>query len=88
MVLRTVGANKYLYVGMRRGGKNYYSFDITSKTSPSLKFRIEGGMGDFAKLGQTWSKPTVTKIRLGSTEKTVLIFGGGYDEDQDSKDPT
>jgi type IV pilus assembly protein PilY1 len=85
MVLRTVGANKYLYLGMRRGGKNYYAFDITSKTSPALKFKIEGGVGDFAKLGQTWSKPTVTKIRVGSTVKNVLIFGGGYDEDQDSK---
>lgn len=85
MVLRTVGNNKYLYLGMRRGGKNYYALDISSKTSPSLLFKIEGGVGDFAKLGQTWSRPTVTKIRVGSSEKNVLIFGGGYDEDQDSK---
>ncbi|MCF2948337.1 VWA domain-containing protein [Paraglaciecola aquimarina] len=85
MVLRTAGANKYLYVGMRRGGRNYYAFDITNKSSPSLLFEIKGGVGDFADLGQTWSKPTVTKIRVGSTSKNVLIFGGGYDEDQDSK---
>lgn len=85
MVLRSVGGNKYLYLGMRRGGKNYYAFDITSKTSPVLKFKINGGVGDFAKLGQTWSKPTVTKIRVGASVKNVLIFGGGYDEDQDSK---
>jgi type IV pilus assembly protein PilY1 len=85
MVLRTVGNNKYLYVGMRRGGRNYYAFDITSKTSPSLVFKIEGGSTNFAKLGQTWSKPTITKIRVGATAKNVLIFGGGYDEDQDSK---
>jgi type IV pilus assembly protein PilY1 len=85
MVLRTVGENKYLYVGMRRGGNNYYAFDITSQTSPRLMFSIKGGVGDFEKLGQSWSKPTVTKIRVGSTVKDVLIFGGGYDEDQDSK---
>ncbi|MGJ8681985.1 PilC/PilY family type IV pilus protein [Paraglaciecola sp.] len=85
MVLRTVGSNMYLYVGMRRGGRNYYAFDITNKTSPKLMFEIKGGVGDFAQLGQTWSKPTVTKIRVGATSKTVLIFGGGYDEDQDSK---
>ena len=85
MVVRSVGSNKYLYVGMRRGGKNYYAFDITSKTSPKLLFKIVGGSTDFAKLGQTWSKPTVTKIRVGASAKTVLIFGGGYDEDQDSK---
>ena len=85
MVLRTVGTNIYLYVGMRRGGNNYYAFDITSKTNPRLMFKIEGGTGDFANLGQTWSKPTVTKIKVGGTTKNVLIFGGGYDEDQDNK---
>ncbi|MDP5031477.1 PilC/PilY family type IV pilus protein [Paraglaciecola sp.] len=85
MVLRSVGNNKYLYLGMRRGGKNYYALDVSNKTSPSLLFKIEGGAGEFAKLGQTWSKPTVTKIRVGSTAKNVLIFGGGYDADQDSK---
>ena len=85
MVLRTVGSNIYLYVGMRRGGNNYYAFDITSKTNPKLMFKIDGGMGDFANLGQTWSKPTVTKIKVGSASRNVLIFGGGYDEDQDSK---
>jgi type IV pilus assembly protein PilY1 len=85
MVLRTVGSNIYLYVGMRRGGNNYYAFDITSKTNPKLMFKIEGGTGDFTNLGQTWSKPTVTKIKVGAVSRNVLIFGGGYDEDQDSK---
>ena len=85
MVLRTVGSNIYLYVGMRRGGNNYYAFDITSKTNPKLMFKIEGGIGDFANLGQTWSKPTITKIKVGTASRNVLIFGGGYDEDQDSK---
>jgi type IV pilus assembly protein PilY1 len=85
MVLRTVGSDIYLYLGMRRGGNNYYALDITDKSSPKLKFEIDGGTGDFALLGQTWSKPTVTKIRVGSTSKNVLIFGGGYDKDQDDK---
>ncbi|MFT2091600.1 PilC/PilY family type IV pilus protein [Paraglaciecola sp. 2405UD69-4] len=85
MVLRTEGSNIYLYVGMRRGGDNYYAFDITNKSSPKLLFKIDGGQGDFAKLGQTWSKPTVTQIKVGNTTKNVLIFGGGYDEAQDNK---
>ncbi|MFT7412392.1 MAG: type IV pilus assembly protein PilY1 [Paraglaciecola sp.] len=85
MVLRTVGSNIYLYIGMRRGGNNYYAFDITSKTNPRLVFKIAGGVGDFANLGQTWSKPTVTKIKVGAAIRNVLIFGGGYDQDQDSK---
>ncbi len=85
MVIRNTGTKKYLYVGMRRGGRNYYVFDVTSKNSPSLAFKIEGGSGDFGKLGQTWSRPTITKINIGGSTKNVMIVGGGYDEDQDSK---
>lgn len=86
MVLRDEGDKKYLYVGMRRGGRNYYAFDISSKDSPSLLFKIEGGVtAGFEKLGQTWSRPTFTKIKIGGTSKQVLIFGGGYDEEQDDK---
>ncbi|GAA0857992.1 pilus assembly protein PilY [Aliiglaciecola litoralis] len=86
MVLRNTQSNKYLYVGMRRGGRNYYAFDITSKTSPALKFEIRGGSAGFEKLGQSWSRPTATKIRIGASTKDVLIFGGGYDEQQDDKE--
>lgn len=86
MVLRTVNdSTTYLYVGMRRGGQNYYAFDVSSKNSPSLVFKIEGGSAGFEKLGQSWSRPVVTKVKIGSATKNVLIFGGGYDEDQDSK---
>ena len=85
MVLRDTGTSKTLYVGMRRGGRNYYAFDITTKNSPSVKFTIKGGSPGFEKLGQSWSRPTLTKVRIGNSVKNVLIFGGGYDEDQDSK---
>ncbi|GGO63367.1 PilC/PilY family type IV pilus protein [Bowmanella pacifica] len=76
---------KLLYVGMRRGGRNYYAFDVSTKTEPSLLFKIEGGSVGFEKLGQSWSRPTVTKVRIGGNSKTVLIFGGGYDAEQDNK---
>ncbi len=86
MVTRTVNSNTtYLYVGMRRGGNNYYAFDVSSKNSPSLVFKIEGGSTGFEKLGQSWSRPVVSKVKIGASTKNVLIFGGGYDEDQDSK---
>ncbi|NDV92183.1 pilus assembly protein PilY [Alteromonas sp. 345S023] len=85
MVLRTVGTSTYLYLGMRRGGRNYYVFDITQKTSPVLKFMIEGGSTGLEKLGQSWSRPTITKVRMGSQEKNVMIVGGGYDVAQDDK---
>lgn len=78
------GEHVYIYAGMRRGGRNYYALDVTRRNSPSLLFTIEGGAGDYAKLGQTWSKAIVTKAKIGSEEKVVLIISGGYDEDQDN----
>jgi type IV pilus assembly protein PilY1 len=85
MILRTVGNKKYLYVGMRRGGRNYYVFDVTQKDSPILKFKLEGGQGALTKLGQTWSRPTITKINMGGQVKNVMIVGGGYDDAQDDR---
>lgn len=73
----------YLYVGMRRGGNNIYSLDVTNRDSPKLRWVIKGGSGDYAQLGQTWSTVNVEKVKDGDTEKTVLIFGGGYDTNQD-----
>lgn len=85
IVLREVDSKLYLYVGMRRGGRNYYVFDVTSKTSPKLVYSINGGDTKLEKLGQTWSRPTLTKIKIGSTVKNVMIVGGGYSEENDSK---
>ncbi len=89
----------YLYIGERRGGRNIYAFDVTPDgtspltdptqvggVNPKFLWRIKGGTtSGFGALGQTWSRPTVTKIRVkgatagDSTVKTVLIFAGGYD---------
>jgi len=74
----------YLYVGMRRGGSNIYSFDVTNRYAPKLRWVIQGGSGDYAELGQTWSTVNVETLKLGGIEKTVLIFGAGYDTNQDS----
>ncbi len=74
----------YLYAGMRRGGNNYYALDVSSRTRPTLKFMIEGGTGDFTKLGQTWSKMTPAKVKFNKQDKFVLFFTGGYDINQDS----
>lgn len=84
MVLREFNNKKYLYVGMRRGGDSYYVFDITSKTAPSLVYSIDGGTTGLTKLGQTWSKPVIAKMKMGGTTYNVMIVGGGYDETQDT----
>lgn len=78
------GDHAYIYVSMRRGGNNIYALDVTSKSSPRLMWVIKGGVGAYAELGDTWSTVNVEKIKDGTTEKTVLIFGGGYDTSQDS----
>ncbi len=81
------GDKAYLYIGQRRGGRNYYAIDITNPNSPQLMFKIEGGTGDFDKLGQSWSTPTIAKMNLSgvNSEKLVMIFGGGYDTGQDTE---
>jgi len=81
--------NKSLYIGMRRGGRSYYAMDITSKTAPALKWKkTNTTTGVFSELGQTWSTPVKTKMKISIggavSAKDVLIFAGGYDEDQDS----
>lgn len=70
----------WLFGGMRMGGRNYYGMNVTDLDDPRLKWVIEGGTtGPFAKLGQTWSKPVLGDVKIGSTVKTVLFFAGGYD---------
>ncbi|MCK4705385.1 MAG: pilus assembly protein PilY, partial [Gammaproteobacteria bacterium] len=76
----------YLYFGMRRGGRYIYSMDVTDRNLPTLRWVIEGGSGDYAELGQSWSSPNVEKIKTGPNPedfKIVLIFGAGYDAAHD-----
>lgn len=67
-----------LFFGLRRGGKAYYALDVTDPANPSLKWKFA-----HRKLGYTWSQPTVAKLKYGgaTTAKDVLIFGGGYIDD-------
>jgi type IV pilus assembly protein PilY1 len=74
----------YAYATMGRGGRDIYALDITNRSSPSLLWKIQGGSGSFTRLGQTWSAPVKTKIKIGTTDTDVLVFGGGYDADQDN----
>ncbi|MFW2371881.1 MAG: pilus assembly protein [Gammaproteobacteria bacterium] len=74
----------YIYFGMRRGGNNYYALDVTDRANPKLKWVIRGGSAGFKELGQTWSKPTLRKIKVAGKDTPVLIFGGGYDTNQDA----
>ena len=83
-VIDTAVDKVYIFFGQRRGGNHYYAMDVTDRNNPILMWTIEGGVGDFAKLGQSWSNIQVKKIKLNTGEKYVAVFGGGYDIDQDS----
>ena len=74
----------YLYLGMRRGGTAYYAFDVTDPTQPVLMWQIDETVAGFAALGQTWSGLRRATIDDNGTLRDVLIFGGGYDADQDT----
>ena len=82
--LYDAGDHVYLYFGQRRGGRDIFSVDVTTRGSPKLRWVIKGGVDKFAELGQTWSTPNVERLKLAGATKTVLIFGGGYDTGQDS----
>ncbi len=80
----------FLYGGMRRGGFNYYALDVTNRNQPVLKWILSNDpdgdgnpSGDFAEMGQTWSQPIVRDVMWNGNVRTVLIFGGGYDDGQD-----
>ncbi len=80
------GEHVYLYQAMRRGGKNLYALNVTNRSTPKVKWMIQGGTGDFAELAQTWSSAAKAKIKLNGVSKDVLIFAGGYDVDQDDNE--
>ncbi len=92
---------KLLVMGERRGGRAYYAINVTdtdpthwsmqwvnvnSGTGPGI---VGGSTPGFEELGQSWSRPQMTKIRIqpGGTSRSVLIFGGGYDPEEDNTTP-
>ena len=80
------------FLATRRGGNWMYALDLTEDVNsttdpvvPRFLWRIEGGSGDFPRLGQTWSQPQITTISTdGDPNRPVLIFGGGWDPALDS----
>lgn len=81
----------YVYFGMRRGGKYYYALDVTDKNNPKFMWKLSNTQ--LPGLGETWSTPTPARINVNSASQTdpdkyTLIFGGGYEADQDPDSTT
>ena len=82
------GDKVWAYLGMRRGGRAYYALDLSNPDSPSFMWRIDNSTPGFSELGQTWSKPVVTRIPGyaddNGVKKPVLVFAAGYDIGKDA----
>jgi type IV pilus assembly protein PilY1 len=85
--------NKLLIVGERRGGTNYTALDISDYSEPLFKYSISSdilGTGQET-LGQSWAAPEIHSMGYmdGSTYKVkdVFLISGGYDINQDEKEP-
>ena len=86
----------HIFVASRRGGKSIYALDVTAdvtsktqKVVPKYLWRIQGGVtSGYSRLGYTWSQPRLATINAYNgtnvVKKKVLIFGGGYDNTQDT----
>jgi type IV pilus assembly protein PilY1 len=85
------GDEVHIFFGLRRGGKSYYALDVTDPAAPKYLWTITKGDTGFEELGQTWSKPVVGKLRKKVIDSTasisatidVVVFGGGYNGDDD-----
>ena len=60
--------------GLRRGGPQYYALDITDTTNPQWMWSFTD-----SKIAETWSEPSMGKVKIGAADKFVAFFGGGYD---------
>lgn len=84
-----------IYGGMRMGGKSYYGLNVLDPANPQFLFQIDPVNGTIKSsspvnvsssqraalqaMGQSWSKPTLAKIRYNNQIRKVIIVGGGYD---------
>ena len=78
-----------MFFGQRRGGKCYYSLDVTDPEEPKFNWKICNTDANFGELSLTFSRPTVGKMAeriinsSAGVDDTidVLVFGGGYNGD-------
>lgn len=75
----------YLYLAMRRGGRLIYALDVSNPAAPSVLWKIDNTTTGMSELGQTWSQPKVARVK--GYANPVLIFGAGYDTNQDVEPP-
>lgn len=72
----------FAFGGQRRGGDNYYALDVSDLNGPKLLWQISSNHVGYENLGQTWSEPKLGKIRIDNKDVPVVVFAGGYDDEE------
>lgn len=68
-----------IFGGLRMGGNSYYALDVLDLAAPKIKFRIGSDLSDYARMGQSWSKPVLINIKYKGVPTRAMVVGGGYD---------
>jgi hypothetical protein len=77
-----------LICGLRKGGNSYFALDITNTLNPSFlwEFPKAGDTTTSVKMGQSWSEPTVGRVKIEMAgelmERWVAFVGAGLDENE------
>jgi type IV pilus assembly protein PilY1 len=79
---------KFVAFGLRRGGKSYYSLNVTDYTNPAWGWEVPDSILGTETLGESWSTPLFATIKKadGSTQNVILL-AGGYDTNEDLSNP-
>ncbi|WP_305045119.1 PilC/PilY family type IV pilus protein [Geoalkalibacter sp.] len=98
VIEKAKGDRVILMFGLRRGGGKdrllsnqvrgaYYALDVSDPEQPELLWSITRDAPGFAELGETWSPPSLARMKAqeGGVTKDLLVavFGAGYDNNED-----
>jgi hypothetical protein len=62
-----------LISGQRGGGPYYFAMDVTTPNDPQILWELTD-----PNMGETWGKPDIGKVKVGSDTKFVAFLTGGY----------
>jgi len=62
-----------LISGQRAGGPYYFAIDVTTPNDPQILWELTD-----TNMGETWGKPDIGKVKVGSDTKFVAFLTGGY----------
>jgi type IV pilus assembly protein PilY1 len=66
---------------LRGGGRSLFALDVTNPEDISLLWEISSEDSEYAQMGYTYAKPTVTRLSNGTW---AVVAGNGYNSDADA----